>query len=58
MNRLLRGEGRIGGVCEGFGNYFGVDPVLFRLLFIVMFFTPFPPATFIYLICWVVMKKL
>ena len=57
MRKIQRGEGRIGGVCEGLGDYFEVDPVLFRLLFIVMFLTPFPPATLIYLTFWVIMKK-
>ena len=28
----------IGGVCSGLGNYFGLDKVLFRILFLVFFF--------------------
>lgn len=30
-----------GGVCSGLGTYFGVDKVIFRLLFLVIFFTGF-----------------
>ncbi|MEE2953911.1 MAG: PspC domain-containing protein, partial [Bacteroidota bacterium] len=44
MKKITRGNGRIGGVCEGLGDYFEVDPVLFRLLFIVAIFTPLVPA--------------
>jgi len=28
----------IGGVCGGLGAYFGIDPVIFRLLFVIFFF--------------------
>ncbi len=31
----------IGGVCSGLGSYFGLDKVLFRLLFLVFFFIGF-----------------
>ncbi len=30
-----RGDRVIGGVCGGLGAYFGLDPVLFRVLWIV-----------------------
>ena len=26
------------GVCGGIGEYFGVDPVIFRIIFIILFF--------------------
>lgn len=41
--RLYRNiEERVfGGVCSGFGNYFGLDKVLFRLIFIILFFVTF-----------------
>lgn len=37
MRRIYRPiEGRvIGGVCAGLGHYFGIDPVLFRLGFVL-----------------------
>ncbi len=36
-NRLYRSrkDRLIGGVCGGLGVYFGIDPVIFRLLFVV-----------------------
>ena len=57
MKKITRGNGKIGGVCEGLGDYFEIDPVLFRLLFIVAFLTPLVPAILIYLIFWLVLKK-
>lgn len=34
--RYFRTGGYIGGVCEGLGIYFDIDPVLIRFLFIVL----------------------
>jgi len=31
-------QGKIAGVCAGIADYFEIDPVLIRLLFILMFF--------------------
>ena len=28
-------EKKIAGVCGGLGNYFGVDPVIFRIIFML-----------------------
>ena len=36
--RLVRREGKLLGVCEGLGEYFGVDPTLIRLGFIIAVF--------------------
>lgn len=38
MKRLYRAAAhrKLGGVCGGLGVYFGVDPVFFRLLFLVL----------------------
>ena len=40
MRRLYRDSlnGLIGGVCEGLGEYFSIDPIIFRLIFIASFF--------------------
>jgi phage shock protein PspC (stress-responsive transcriptional regulator) len=34
MKKFYRGNGYIGGVCEGLGNYFDIDPIFIRLLFL------------------------
>lgn len=49
--RLYRDENHkiLGGVCSGIGNYFGIDPVIVRILFVLFF-----GITFIaYLILWI-----
>lgn len=31
----------IAGVCGGLGEYFGIDPIIFRLLFLIFLFAGF-----------------
>jgi len=45
----------VGGVCGGLGAYFNVDPILFRLLFIIGLF--YGISVIPYLILWIVMPK-
>jgi phage shock protein C len=35
MKRLVRKDGKIFGVCGGLGSYFEVDPVIFRIGFVI-----------------------
>lgn len=46
----------IGGVCGGLGAYFGIDPTLLRLAFIVAFFG-FGTGLLVYLVLWIVMPR-
>ena len=48
-----RDDRRIAGVCGGIGEYFGVDPVWIRVLFIV-FFLAGGAAFIAYLVMWLV----
>jgi phage shock protein C len=42
----------IAGVAGGMAEYFGMDPVLLRVVFVaVLIFTAFLPATIFYLLC-------
>lgn len=46
----------IAGVCGGLGHYFGIDPVLVRLLFVVsVFFAGVSPL--VYLVLWLIMPQ-
>ena len=46
----------IGGVCAGLARYFGIDPVLVRIVFLVaLVFFGFGPL--IYIVLWIVMPK-
>jgi phage shock protein PspC (stress-responsive transcriptional regulator) len=49
--KLYRDENHkvLGGVCSGLANYFAIDPVVMRILFIVFFGVAFVP----YLILWI-----
>jgi phage shock protein C len=56
--RLMRDMERkkIAGVCAGLANYFGVDAVLVRLIFLVLAFST--GIGFIaYIVAWIVMPK-
>ena len=56
--RLLRPrtDRMIGGVCGGLGLYFGLDPVIIRLLFVVLAFTT-GLTLILYPILWVIMPS-
>jgi phage shock protein PspC (stress-responsive transcriptional regulator) len=45
---------KIAGVCGGLGDYFTLDPLLFRIAFVVLAFTTFP-SILAYIILWLVM---
>jgi phage shock protein PspC (stress-responsive transcriptional regulator)/heme/copper-type cytochrome/quinol oxidase subunit 2 len=49
--RLYRDENNkiVGGVCSGMGNYFGIDPVIVRIIAVVLFGVVFLP----YIILWI-----
>jgi len=46
----------LGGVCSGMGDYWSIDPVLFRLLFVVLFFG-FGVGLLMYIIMWLIIPK-
>jgi len=56
--RLFRDpdEGILGGVCIGLGHYFGIDPALIRVLFLVLLFI-FGTGSLAYIILWMALPK-
>lgn len=56
VKRLYRSEEDriLGGVCAGLGKYFGVDPVLIRILWVV-FSLVYGAGVLAYLIFWIIM---
>jgi phage shock protein PspC (stress-responsive transcriptional regulator) len=46
----------LGGVCSGLGNYFGIDPLIFRLLFIVATLL-YGTSFLVYLVLWIAIPK-
>ncbi len=46
------------GVCGGLGDYFGVDPAIIRVLWVIItIFTGLIPGLLAYLICGIVMPQ-
>jgi phage shock protein PspC (stress-responsive transcriptional regulator) len=58
MKRLFRvKEGRmVGGVCNGLGEYFNIDPIFFRVAFILTSFYFFL-SIFIYSLLFILVPK-
>lgn len=56
MKRLYRSttNRKIAGVCGGLGDYFQIDPVIFRVIFIILLLPGGFPGVVPYLILWVV----
>lgn len=46
----------VAGVCGGLGEYFGVNPLVFRLLFVLLALPGGAPGILPYLILWFVMR--
>ena len=46
----------LGGVCGGLGAYFNVDPIIFRIIFILIFFG-MGSGLIIYIILWIVIPE-
>lgn len=54
--RRSRSNKVLGGVCGGLGDYFNIDPVIVRLLFVAAFiFAGIGPL--IYIIMWIVIPQ-
>lgn len=47
----------LGGVCGGLGAYFGMDPVVLRIIFAILFFVTFPAGPIAYIILWIAVPK-
>jgi phage shock protein C len=43
------------GVCAGLANYFGIDPIIVRIIFVVAVLSGLTPL--VYLILWIVMPE-
>lgn len=55
QKRLYRSrtEKMVGGVCGGLGEYFEVDPVLVRLLMVLLILTP-GISILLYIVAWII----
>jgi phage shock protein C len=53
----LRNGRWIAGVCSGLARYWGLDPVLVRILFVALALCPVLPAIIPYIVCWIIMPQ-
>jgi phage shock protein C len=44
---------RIAGVCGGLGTYFDVDPIIFRIIFIILLLPGGLPGLIPYILMWI-----
>ena len=56
-NQLRRQNGMIAGVCGGLGAFFGINPIWFRLLFILLLLPGGLPGILPYLVLWIIMPR-
>jgi phage shock protein C len=47
----------VAGVCGGLGSYFAVDPVVFRIAFVVLALSGWGGGVLLYVIAWLVMPE-
>ena len=52
--RRSRGNRIVGGVCGGLGDFFGLNPWLFRLVFLWLLLPGGLPGLLPYLILWLI----
>lgn len=58
--RVLRRSGSdrvIAGVCGGLGGYFGVDPIMFRIAFVILAIAGSGVGIALYIAAWVIMPQ-
>ena len=54
MKRMYRSKEnkKIAGICTGIGDYFDIDPIIIRLLFLVALFLG--GGLIVYIIAWII----
>ncbi len=59
MKRLYRSSKNkiIAGVCSGIGEYYGIDPVIVRLVWVILSLVSFGFGVLAYLIAWMIIPR-
>lgn len=52
-----RSDKVVAGVCGGLGSYFSVDPVIFRIAFVVLALSGWGGGVLLYVIAWLAMPE-
>ena len=56
-NKLRRQNGIVAGVCGGLGEFYGIAPFWFRLLFLILLVPGGLPGLVPYMILWLVIPR-
>lgn len=56
-SKLRRQNGIVAGVCGGLGAFFGIKPLWFRLLFLILLLPGGLPGILPYIVLWIIMPK-
>jgi phage shock protein C len=58
QKKLYRGNGLVAGICAGLGDYFGIDPTIVRVIYVVVsLLSAAFPGILVYIILWFVIPK-
>ncbi len=57
QNKMQRQNGIVAGVCGGLGAFFGLNPIWFRLLFVILMLPGGLPGFLPYVLLWIMMPK-
>jgi phage shock protein C len=52
-----RGDRMLTGVCAGLGDFFGLDPTVVRLVFVLGVVLGFGSMGFLYLVLWIIVPE-
>ncbi len=56
-NKLRRQNGIVGGVCGGLGEFYGISPFWFRLLFLILLLPGGLPGLLPYVLLWIIIPR-
>jgi phage shock protein C len=48
---------KIAGVCGGLGEYFDIDPIIFRILFVILILPGGLPGLIPYVLLWILVPE-
>ncbi|MEF8835312.1 MAG: PspC domain-containing protein [Candidatus Thermoplasmatota archaeon] len=59
MKRLYRSgkDKLLGGVCGGIGEYFGIDPMIVRIIWVILAIASLGTALLVYIILWIFIPR-
>jgi len=57
-NQLRRQNGIVAGVCGGLGAFFGINPWVFRLIFLALMIPGGLPGLLPYLLMWLIIPAI